>query len=199
MGRAIPGLALGSSLGLAVVFRGNRIFRLQTAAGRAIMKGTHVSTRTESFREGNAMATVQDILSRKGRHVNTIDPHASVYAAAVLMNEHKIGSLLVLDGERLVGIFTERDILRRVVAAQRDPSATAVGDVMTADVACCRPDTSVEEARGLMKDLRVRHLPVLDDDGAVVGMLSIGDLNAFQVDDQEQTIHQLQGYIQGSW
>ncbi|MBI2804534.1 MAG: CBS domain-containing protein [Planctomycetes bacterium] len=145
------------------------------------------------------MATINEILAVKGRHLNTISPQATVYEAAVLMNEHKIGSLLVLRDGRLVGIFTERDILRRIVADQRDPATTRVGDVMTRDVAYGRPETDVEDARSMMKNLRIRHLPVLGENGEVVGVISIGDLNALQVNNQERTIHQLQEYIHGTW
>ena len=146
------------------------------------------------------MATVNDLLAGKGRHVSTISPHATVLVAAILMNERKIGSLLVMDEEgRLVGLLTERDILVRVVADQRDPSATEVCEVMTRDVVCCRPHTDVEEAKSVMKHRRIRHLPVLNEDDAVEGLISIGDLNAYQVDYQERTIYQLQEYIHGTW
>ena len=145
------------------------------------------------------MATVSEILAGKGLHLVTISPRATVFAAAVLMNEHKIGSVMVMDDGRLVGILTERDILRRVVADQRDANVTPVSDVMTADVICCRPHTEMEEAKSVMKHRRIRHLPVLTDDDAVVGMISIGDLNAYQVDYQERTIYQLQEYIHGTW
>ena len=115
------------------------------------------------------------------------------------MNERKIGSVLVLEEGRLVGILTERDILVRVVADQRDANVTFVGEVMTRDVVCCRPHTDVEEAKSVMKHRRIRHLPVLVENGEVVGLISIGDLDAYQVDFQERTIYQLQEYIQGTW
>src|SRR6266511_5617030 len=136
-----------------------------------------------------SMATVSDILAGKGRHLITVSAHASVYHAAIAMNEQKIGSLLVLEEGRLVGILTERDILERVVADQRDAHATPVEEVMTRDVVCCRPHTDVEEARSVMKHRRVRHLPVVAEEGDVVGILSIGELNAYQVDYQERTIY----------
>jgi CBS domain-containing protein len=145
------------------------------------------------------MASIKDILSGKGRRLFSISPKATVYEGAVLMNERKIGSLLVLDADRLVGILTERDILVRVVAEQRDANVTHVEDVMTRDVVVCRPHTDVEEAKSVMKHRRIRHLPVMSEEGEVVGMISIGDLNAFQVDYQERTIYQLQEYIQGTW
>src|SRR5580692_4828776 len=100
------------------------------------------------------MALVQDILQRKGSHVWTIGPEATVLQAALLMNEHKIGALVVLDQGRITGMFTERDVLHRVVAQEREPSRTSVADVMTTEVACCGPDTGVEEARSAMRDRR---------------------------------------------
>jgi CBS domain-containing protein len=145
------------------------------------------------------MAAVSAILAGKGVHLISISPGATVFAAAVLMNEHKIGSVLVMDHGRLVGILTERDILHRVVADQRDANVTPVNEVMTTDVICCRPHTEMEEAKSVMKHRRIRHLPVLTDDDKVVGMISIGDLNAYQVDYQERTIYQLQEYIHGTW
>lgn len=145
------------------------------------------------------MATVSDILAGKGMHLITVSSQASVYHAAILMNEQKIGSLLVLEEGRLVGILTERDILMRVVADRLDADATRVYDVMTRDVVCCRPHTEQQEARSVMKNRRIRHMPVVSDEDNVVGMLSIGDLNAFQVDCQERTIHLLEDYIHGTW
>ena len=144
-----------------------------------------------------AMATVRDILAVKGAHVLSIGPEASVLDAALLMNEHKIGSLLVMSGGCLVGILTERDILERVVAPCRHPAQTPVQEAMTTEVACCQPHTSIDEARGVMKNRRIRHLPVVDDDRRLHGLISIGDLNAHQAHDHEYTIHVLQEYIYG--
>jgi len=143
------------------------------------------------------MPTVRDILAAKGPHVQSIGPGASVLDAALVMNEHKIGSLVVTDGGRLVGMITERDLLQRVVAARRDPAATPVREVMTAEVVCGRPETTLEEARGVMKNRRIRHLPVTDAEDRLLGMVSIGDLNAHQARDHEVTIHVLQEYIHG--
>src|SRR5215207_10580617 len=120
------------------------------------------------------MATVRDILAAKGPHVLSIGPDASVLDAALLMNEHKVGSLLVMEGGRLVGIITERDLLVRLIGQRRDPAASKVCEVMTAEVACCRPDTALDEARGVMKNRRIRHLPVLDGEGTLLGLISIG-------------------------
>jgi CBS domain-containing protein len=143
------------------------------------------------------MSHVRDLLQAKGHHVWTTSPRASVLEAASLMNQHKIGALVVLDKDRLAGIFTERDILQRVVAEQRPPADTPVGKVMTTEVACCSPSTSIEEARGAMKNRRIRHLPVLDQDGNLNGLISIGDLNAHAQAESELTIFLMDEYIHG--
>lgn len=143
------------------------------------------------------MATVCNLLTSKGRSLLTTSPNATVIDAAMLMNEHRVGSLMVVDDGQLVGMFTERDVLRRVVAEQRDPAATRVDEVMTAEVACCQLHTSLDEARTVMKNRRIRHLPVLSDEGDLIGLVSIGDLNAYQANSQEMTIHLLQQYIYG--
>src|SRR5271166_3251841 len=108
------------------------------------------------------MATVQQILSNKGSQVWTVGKRVTVQQAAMLMNEHRIGALVVLEQNQVAGMFTERDVLRRVVGEYRDPAQTYVEDVMTADVVCGTPDTSIDEARGAMKTRRIRHLPVID-------------------------------------
>jgi CBS domain-containing protein len=143
------------------------------------------------------MATVKDILAVKGTHVFSIGSEATVLDTALLMNEHKIGSLVVMDGGEVTGIITERDILQRVVAPQRDPAQTPVGEVMTTEVLCCQLHTALEEARGVLKNRRIRHLPVVDDARQLCGMISIGDLNAHEVHNHEFTIHILEEYIYG--
>jgi CBS domain-containing protein len=143
------------------------------------------------------MATVRDLLAVKGSHVLSIGPDASVYEAALIMNEHHTGSLVVIEAGRVQGIITERDILCKVVGKLRDPSTTPVREAMTAEVVFCRPYTTVEEARGVMKNRRIRHMPVVDDDGCLAGLISIGDLNAHEAHDHEMTIHLLREYIHG--
>jgi CBS domain-containing protein len=143
------------------------------------------------------MATVKDLLSIKGSAVSSIHPEATVYEAAERMNEKKIGALVVMDEGRLIGMFTERDILQRIVAQRRDAGTTLVRDVMSIEVVCCRLDTTLDEARGVMKNRRIRHLPVVDASERLLGLVSIGDLNAYQNTAQEQTIHLLQQYIYG--
>ena len=143
------------------------------------------------------MARIRDLLDRKGSHVWTITPEATVLDAAAVMNDHKIGALVVLDDGRPVGVFTERDVLRRVVAERRDPADVRVADVMTTEVVCCSPDTTVDEARGAMRDRRIRHLPVADGDGRLAGLISMGDLNSQLLAVQEQTLFLLTEYIGG--
>ncbi len=143
------------------------------------------------------MATVRDILSEKGSHVLSIGEDATALDGALLMNEHKIGALAVLRDGRIAGMFTERDILQRVVAEQRDPSSTLVGDVMTRRITVAGIETSIDEARSLMKHKRIRHLPVVDNDMRLLGLISIGDLNAHLMDDQVKTVDAMREYIYG--
>ena len=143
------------------------------------------------------MSQVRDLLEQKGTQVWTVGKEASVLQAALLMNEHKIGALVVLEAGRIVGMFTERDVLRRVVGEQRDPARTLVAEVMSTEVFCCTPQTMVEEARSVMKNRRIRHLPVAGDDGYLRGLISIGDLNAHHQASQEQTIFLMHEYLHG--
>jgi CBS domain-containing protein len=142
------------------------------------------------------MSNVTAILSKKGSFVATAPEDVTVLAATQLMQERRIGSVIVTRGERIVGIFTERDIVNRVVAAGRDPRTTAVRDVMTTPVACCHPDTELEECVALMTDKRLRHLPVVKD-GQLCGVVSSGDILALQVREHKQTIEFLQEYMHG--
>lgn len=140
------------------------------------------------------MATVRDVLARKGNSVVSITTDRSVLEAARLMNEQGIGGLMVMEDEELVGVFTERDVLRRVVAERRDPEQTKVGEVMTSNVITCSPGTSLEECRAVMTGKRVRHLPVMGTEG-LVGIVTIGDLLALEVAEGRDTISQLQNYV----
>lgn len=143
------------------------------------------------------MSHVREVLRSKGSQVWTIRPEATVLEAAALMNKHKIGALVVANDGRVIGMFTERDILQRVVAGQLDPTKTKVVDVMSNEVVCCSPETKLDEARGAMKNRRIRHLPVVGGDGNLLGLISIGDLNAHAQADNELTIFLLDEYIHG--
>ena len=113
------------------------------------------------------------------------------------MNECKIGALVVQANWQVVGMFTERDVLRRVVAERKDPATTKISDVMTHDVICAKVTHTIDEARTLLKTRKIRHLPVLDEAGALAGLISIGDLNAWELDGREAEIHNLHEYIYG--
>ena len=140
------------------------------------------------------MPKVRDILARKGNVVRTIAPSASVLEATREMNEHRIGALLVAHGDRIIGVFTERDVLTRIVAAAADPASIKVQDVMTSPVAYCTPETNLEECKGIFTEKRIRHLPVMEGE-KVVGVVTPGDVLAFEADDQVRTIHYLKEYI----
>jgi predicted transcriptional regulator len=151
------------------------------------------------------MSTIQEILDRKKGDVARIGKDASVLEAAQRMNERRIGALVVMDGDRVVGIFTERDMLTRIVAAQKNPKSTTVESVMTAPIAYCRPDTTIEEIQSVMTQRRIRHLPVVQE-AKLVGIITSGDIMAYEVthqkkkiEDQAQTIEYLNQYIKGEW
>lgn len=152
------------------------------------------------------MPTVRDLLGRKrargalgaNEEVFSASPDDTVLAAAQLMTARGIGGLIVKEHDALAGIFTERDILRRVVGGQRDPAATRVREVMTAPVLTVRPETLVKECRALFTERRIRHLPVLDAEGRVCGVVTSGDLLAFEADEARTTIEHLEGYVYSS-
>ncbi len=137
---------------------------------------------------------IRKILGDKPTRVESVGPDTSVHDAVALMNERNIGSVLVLEAERTVGIFTERDVLTRVVAPGRDPAATQVREVMTTKLLAIAPSTTVHEAMAIMTERRCRHLPVMVE-GRAVGMISIGDLTRWVVRDQQHTIDDLTDYI----
>jgi CBS domain-containing protein len=141
------------------------------------------------------MATIMDILAGKRRRLIATLPDATVRQATRLMNDHGIGGLLVTRNGLLVWIFTERDVLRRVVAEGRPPDTTPVGDVMTSDVVCCPPDAAVEEVADLMRRRRIRHVPVIDSGETLVGLVSIGDLNAHRFALCATELVQMRDYI----
>jgi len=143
------------------------------------------------------MPTLREILSEKGTRVHTIAADATVLEATRKMNEHKIGALVVLDNDRIAGMFTERDVLQRVVALEKAPAEIRVRDVMTEDVVCVGPETDIDDASQVLRDRRIRHLPICDSCGGLIGMVSIGDVNAYHASGQAATIHFLSDYIYG--
>ena len=142
------------------------------------------------------MSNVAQILKSKpvNQPVRTLPPDATVRQAVELMAEHRIGALLVAEGERIVGIFTERDYARKIEVLGRTSVATRLSEVMTPDVLHVQPATTTQECMALMTDKRLRHLPVLEA-GTVVGMVSIGDLVKEVISEQQFLIAQLESYI----
>ena len=138
--------------------------------------------------------TLADVIAVKGSTVHSVAPEATVLDAVRAMNAEKIGALLVRDGEEVVGIFTERDVLCRVLDSERDPATTRVAEVMSTELVAVRPSTRVEEAMAVITEKRCRHLPVLDD-GELVGLVSIGDLTRWVSRHQEGHIQDLVNYI----
>jgi CBS domain-containing protein len=147
--------------------------------------------------EVTVMATVRDILVSRDVPVIHVSEQQSVLEAASLMNANRIGCVVVTRGEKVVGIFTERDILTRVVAARRDPAMVQVTEVMSSPVACCTPDTSLDECVSTFTTKRHRHLPVVEN-GRLVGIISSGDIMARQVREHQTTIMYLKEYMASS-
>jgi CBS domain-containing protein len=142
------------------------------------------------------VATVKQILDTKGYAVWTIHPQESVFAAIQRMAEKEVGALVVLEGDALVGIVSERDYARKVILKGRLSHETAVQDIMTTQVICAGMDQSIEECMTIMTEKRIRHLPVLDGE-QLVGMISIGDLVKTIIAEQQFMIEQLEHYISG--
>lgn len=142
------------------------------------------------------MKTVSQLLQQKGHNIWSIAPDATVYDALELMADKNIGAVLVMDGENLVGILSERDYARKVILKARFSRDTLVREIMTEKVVCVRPDQSVEECMALMTDKRIRHLPVAEE-SKVIGVISIGDAVKAVISEQEFIIEQLENYISG--
>lgn len=143
-------------------------------------------------------APVSAILDRKGRNVYSVAPTVTVAEAVAEMNLHRVGSVMVLEGGRLVGIFTERDVLRRVVGPGLDPHHVPVAKVMTANVMTIAPEATIEETMALFTEKRFRHLPVLEH-GELAGTISIGDITRWISDHHRAEAEQLKNYIAGGF
>jgi CBS domain-containing protein len=140
------------------------------------------------------MSQVKHLLEGKGSKVFSISPDAPVLEAIKHMAEHRVGALLVMRGDELVGVLSERDYARKVILQGRSSSQTAVSDIMTAQPLTVDPDTDVFECMRLCTDSRIRHLPVVRDN-VVVGVISIGDMVKAVIDAQAEEIEHLQRYI----
>lgn len=142
---------------------------------------------------------VNQLLMQKGRDIVTVSPQVSVYEAIQLMDQKNIGSLLVLNAHgKIAGIFAERDCFRKVILLDKSPRDVQVKVVMTKKVIYASPDTTVDECMALMTQKRIRHLPVIDTNEKVVGIISIGDLVKFMASEQDALIRNLEKYIEGS-
>jgi CBS domain-containing protein len=144
------------------------------------------------------MEPLELVLERKGREVHAVEKDATVLEAVDEMCRARVGAVLVMDGDTLVGIFSERDLMRRVVLARRDPARTLVADVMSGDVLSIAPDTTPREAMAIVTEHRVRHLPVVEG-RRIVGVVSIGDLVRWTIDEREHEIAELHEYVTGRY
>jgi CBS domain-containing protein len=142
------------------------------------------------------MVTVRQYLRIKGAQVWTVRPDETVYAALQVMSNKDIGALMVVDGEQIVGIFSERDYARKVALHGKSSRDTRVGEIMTGWVAYVRPEQTIEECMALMTEMRTRHLPVIEE-GRLVGLISIGDVVKSIITEQKFVIQQLEHYIMG--
>jgi CBS domain-containing protein len=142
------------------------------------------------------MRTVQQLLDEKGHDIQSIHPDDSVFDAIQKLANANIGSLIVVEDDRPVGIFTERDYARNVILKGKSSPTTKVRDIMTTRVVYARPEQTVEQCMAVMTDKHIRHLPVLRDE-KLIGMISIGDLVKSIIADQKYTIEQLEQFIHG--
>jgi CBS domain-containing protein len=142
------------------------------------------------------MYTVRNMLYEKGGQVWSIAPQATVYEALELMADRNVGAVLVLENDKLVGIFTERDYARKVILKGKTSKTTTVGELMTTEVLYVSPDDTIENCMALMTEKRARHLPVMES-GKLVGLVSIGDVVKAIITDREFTIRELERYITG--
>jgi len=142
------------------------------------------------------MSRIRDVLAKKGTEVVTVSPDATTLDAVDLMNERRIGALCVIDGRTLVGVFTERDLLNRVVGKRLNPASTRVADAMTSEVITCGLEGETDDCAAVMSHKRIRHLPVVEG-GKLVGMISTGDLMALKVAEKQAFIEDLYQYLHG--
>jgi len=140
--------------------------------------------------------SIATLLEHKGAAVRSVASTVSVSDAVKEMNRHKIGSVLVMDGARLAGIFTERDVLTRVVAADLDPQSTPISRVMTANVLTIAPETTVQQMMDTFSEKRCRHMPVVKD-GRILGLISIGDVSRWVANSHRAEAESLRQYISG--
>ena len=142
------------------------------------------------------MKTLRQLIAGKHKPIATVDPDSTVLHALEIMAENDVGALLVLDGGRLAGVFSERDYARKVILRGRNSRDTVIRELMTSNLITITPEQTITDCMSIMTDRHIRHLPVMDG-GKVVGLVSIGDVVKSIISDQEATIQQLAGYISG--
>lgn len=143
---------------------------------------------------GEPMKTVKQLLEAKRHKLISASPQDTVYEALKKMADYDVGALIVMEGEQLVGVFSERDYARKIILHGKSSKDTLVREIMTGNVISVRPAQTVDDCMGLMTDKRIRHLPVMDGD-KLIGVVSIGDLVKETISDQEFVIKQLESYI----
>ncbi|MFV0370890.1 MAG: CBS domain-containing protein [Azonexus sp.] len=141
------------------------------------------------------MQTLKQLLTEKNRQIVVVSPRDMVFHALQVMADNSVGAVLVMEGERLVGIFSERDYARKIALANKNSKETPVSEVMTSKVAYVTPENTVAECLSLMTERRFRHLPVLDSEGELLGLVSIGDMVKATISHQKFLISQLEHYI----
>ena len=144
------------------------------------------------------MEFVSQFLEKKGHDVWWVAPETTVFDALQLMANKKVGALLVLEEDSLVGVFSERDAARKVILKGKSSKDTPVRDIMSTKIVCVTPNQSTEECMSLMTEKRVRHLPVMDGE-KLIGIISIGDVVKAVIADREDVIEQLEHYITGTF
>ena len=140
------------------------------------------------------MKTVRELVEGKEQRLLSVEPDDSVYAALKKMAQHDIGALVVVSGDKLVGVFSERDYARRVILEGKSSRDTQVSEIMTRQVICVSPERTADQCMAVMTQKRVRHLPVIENK-KVVAVISIGDVVREMISDQQHTIEQLEQYI----
>ena len=144
------------------------------------------------------MITIEKILNNKDKHIWSVEPKTSIFEALKIMSDKNIGALLVLEDEKLVGIFSERDYARKVILKGKSSKNTQVGELMTKKVLYIDPEKTINDCMVIMTAKHVRHLPVIEND-KVIGIVTIGDVVNQIISEQEYTIQQLENYITGTY
>jgi len=144
------------------------------------------------------MITIKELLKKKSGDIWSISPQASVYQALELMAQKDVGALLVIENDKLVGIFSERDYARKIILKGKASKETAVGELMTKSVYYVTPDNTLEEAMALMTSKHIRHLPILDK-GKLLSIVTLGDVVKRIISEQKLTIDELENYLTGGY